>query len=118
MKNTFFAKCCCGCSGVEIEDQTEDKEFFFSMWTYGIDGVMDWKQRLRWCWNIIKTGTPWVDHTILSDVKAKEMAEFIQARLQIREQNKCLVCEGTGRQHDYVFPACPACKGTGTHKNN
>lgn len=75
--------CKCDCNGHLLEIQRYDyKEgddgFYFTMWANELSGgKLTWKERFRWCWNILTKGTPWADHIIATNESARRVAEFI-----------------------------------------
>ena len=79
----LYIKCTCGGDLLEIErykeDHPSDKGFYFVFWNYGQWGKapMSWRQKLRWCWHILKTGNPWSDMIIIDDEKALEISTFL-----------------------------------------
>lgn len=83
MEKSLFVKCICCCSALEISRDEEDNCFNVALWTNGPWGhkITSWREKLRWCWNMIKTGVPWNDHTILSNEDAAKLAEYINKRL-------------------------------------
>ena len=83
---SHFTKCDCHSHVLEIERYEYDKfdkGFNITCWHYGHDGnIRGFKERLRWCWHILKTGKPWADSIIVTDEKAKEIANFITSKLK------------------------------------
>lgn len=92
MEKSIFKKCHCCCSAIEIEaddwDYTEGENapvelpfFNVSLWQNGFTRPLRWRERLRWCARILKTGNPWADHTMLTAQDARQVAEFITEEL-------------------------------------
>lgn len=79
----LYIKCDCGGDLLELERYVEespsDRGFQIAFWDYGQWGraPMSWKQRIRWCWNVLKTGCPWSDMVMINDEKALEISNFI-----------------------------------------
>jgi hypothetical protein len=74
----------CSCSGhmleCEVYDYMDgDAGVNFSIWERGREGkkLHTWKERLRWCWHILKTGCLWADDIIATNKEARGLAEFI-----------------------------------------
>jgi len=94
VNNSKFIKCDCYghlleiCREKEIIDgKVSHKNFNLSMWEWGTGNrPLSFRERIRWCWNILRTGSPWADHIILSDDKAKKLAQFILT--EVKKQNK------------------------------
>lgn len=67
----------------------EDTGFNFTVWNRGRHGkVMTWKERFRWCWNILKTGSPWADDIIATNKDARGLAIFILKNLPSEESDE------------------------------
>ncbi len=78
----LFLKCTCHGEALQIEYEVdkrwnEDGEYWVSLWERGFDGILCWRERLRWVWNILKTGKPFSDHVILSKQDAIKLRDFI-----------------------------------------
>jgi len=99
---SHFVMCDGGCELIQLdrtvdvytndEDESKsfcEKHFEFSMWNRVGDSPLSFRQRLRWCWNILRTGMPWADMVILSDEKVKNLAEFIYQNIA---EPTCPVC--------------------------
>lgn len=74
----------CSCSGHILEAevynyQDGDQGVNFSIWERGRDGkkIRSWREKLRWCWCILKTGCPWADDIIATNQEARGLAEFL-----------------------------------------
>ena len=91
-EKSYIVKCDCYGSALEIERDVWDKDyrrFWFSIWKRGRDrGSLCWRERIRWCWNILTTGNPWADDIIVTDNEAREIAEFILKHLQSEDTNE------------------------------
>jgi len=82
MDKSCLIKCTCGCQMLEAEvyDYGDgDEGVNFTVWARGRDGkrIWKWKERFRWCWNILTTGSLWADDIIVSNKDAHELAKFI-----------------------------------------
>ena len=84
-KNSLFIKCHCSCHLLEVQRydyNEEDEGFYVSMWKFQTwREKLTWKERLRWCWNLITKGNLWADNIILTNEKAKEVANYINKHL-------------------------------------
>lgn len=83
--NTSFIKCQCHAHALEIErfyyDEV-DQGFNLSIWKLGsFNGKLRWRERLRWIWNILKTGNLWADQVIISNDQARDLASFMMSNL-------------------------------------
>ena len=76
-----MVKCACSTEAVEFQywswGQDEPPEFYISMWRQGFKRPMCWQERLRWCWRILRSGDPWADDIIVSELQAKQIADFL-----------------------------------------
>ncbi len=71
-------KCDCSCSQLEVEYDIEDNWFNLSMWYRGGQTrKMDWRNRLRWIWQILTKGSLWTDNIILNKEKAQRLSGFL-----------------------------------------
>lgn len=76
-----FYECDCGDEGImmgyEFYDDIEKKfpliDLAFFGHGYGGHFPLSLKDKIRWCWNIIRTGYPFIDGVILSQKRAKEL---------------------------------------------
>jgi hypothetical protein len=80
--NNTYIKCDCGGDLLEIErykDDPQDKGFYIAFWSHGhwSHAPMSWKERIRWCWKVLKTGCPWNDMVVIDDEKALDIATFL-----------------------------------------
>ena len=83
---SLFIKCDCSCELLEVQRYDYDDElakgFNFTFWKRGrINRPMDWKERFRWCWRILRTGDPWADSIIATDENAKKVSDYINKNL-------------------------------------
>jgi hypothetical protein len=78
---SHFMKCDCYGHLLEVERynyKDGDEGFNFTMWRQELDRRnLSWKERFRWCWHILTKGTPWADHIIATNERAREVAKFI-----------------------------------------
>lgn len=67
----------------EIYDYHDgDQGVNFVIWSRGRDGKkLSKKERIRWCQQIMKTGTLWADDIIATNKDARKFAEFILQNL-------------------------------------
>ena len=70
-------KCDCHGHSIELEHDEEMNEIELSVWHYGNDGrELNWKERFRWCWRILRTGMPWTDMIILTHGKMDKIVKW------------------------------------------
>lgn len=73
----------CGCSSeiLRIEHVENDKFFELTFWKMARSPkIMTWKERIRWCWYILRNGTPFNDFFILSYDNAKALSKFLTTK--------------------------------------
>jgi hypothetical protein len=81
----LFADCCCGSEMFEIRRSMEN--FDLSIWNRGMSSrPLCWKERLRWCWRILRTGDPWADSIIVSDENAMKISNYINKYINKNEK--------------------------------
>lgn len=80
--NYKFIMCDCGGQAVCI-DHDED-QMFLSFFEHGAhnDNTLSWKERIRWIWNVLKTGRPFSDYIVIEKEKALELGNEILRRAQ------------------------------------
>ena len=100
MEKSLYKKCHCCCSVLEVEvddwkigdvktGPLVDLPFFhFALWQDGYTRPMGWRERLRWCARILRTGNPWADHTMLTSQDARQVADFIIEELDTYAKSK------------------------------
>lgn len=94
---SHFVKCSCSSEMLEIRiyDYGDgDSGVEFASWSRGRDGnkICGIREKLRWCWNILKTGSPWADDIIATNKDARGLAEFILKNLPEDTIDQCPVC--------------------------
>jgi hypothetical protein len=88
----LFIKCDCGSEMFEIRysiwesEFVVDRNFNLTMWYMGKSHPMTFKERLRWCWRILRTGDPWGDGIIVSENTAKKISEYINKYTQNKNE--------------------------------
>jgi hypothetical protein len=90
---SHFIKCSCTCQQLECEvyDYKDgDAGVNFTMWKRGRSGktLETWKERIRWCWHILTTGSLWADDIIATNQDARGLAEFILQNVPLEQSNE------------------------------
>jgi len=81
-ERTFF-NCECHTEGIILEYDKEDDQFYLALWSYGHCGnELPFWERIRWCWNILKSGLPWTDSVVLHTAEARKLAKTINDNLK------------------------------------
>lgn len=71
-------QCCSHLLEVECDDEITDGDYYFSIWNKTINGKLCWKERFRWIWRILITGSLWADHVVLTEDQIKELEMFFK----------------------------------------
>lgn len=73
-----FLICDCQGHGLLVERFEGEDEVSISLFERGLNGrILNWKERLRWCWQIFKNGSPWSDFVILNVENQKKLRKFL-----------------------------------------
>ena len=70
-----FFLCSCGAEGILISRYSEDKEIIVSILEYRSPPYFDWRNRLRYIWNVIRTGYPYSNDVILNQSDALRLGQ-------------------------------------------
>jgi len=72
-----FYKCACSCHALEVDTTFRklENEIYFTSWEHSGTRPFSFREKLRWCFHILKTGRPWSDHIILNESQVKELIE-------------------------------------------
>jgi hypothetical protein len=87
-EKSLFLKCMCSTHLLEVEyfnynSPVKETGFNITIWNMNYNNtITSWKEKLKWCWNIIKTGNPWADSVVLTEERACELAAFILRKEQ------------------------------------
>lgn len=84
MNESIFVKCeCGGCNVVEFNIDNELDCVNISVWeNRSTVKPFSKKERIRWCDNVMKTGNPWADHTIVNRKDAEQIVKFLTKYLE------------------------------------
>lgn len=86
---SHYEKCECSGHMLEVEHyvwewkmqdgSTKNEDGFnFACWEMGHrGGSMRWKERIRWCWQLLTKGTLWADSIMITNEGARRVSEFI-----------------------------------------
>jgi hypothetical protein len=92
---SIMVKCECHDEALEVTHWPDtngngesENEYWFAIWKQGFDTRLCWRERFRWCWNILRTGKPWGDNIILTPENAKQVSEFINQNLKNDTETK------------------------------
>ena len=73
------------CLFFEVNNFLDEGDVFVALYDIGQYGKQKgFKERLRWCWRILRTGFPWCDQVIFTIPRAKTFAKSI-----LEEVDRC-----------------------------
>lgn len=76
-KEAFFV-CDCHSEGLYLESYSDDKTLYLSFFSHGINPKnLTLFSKIRYIWNILKTGKPFSDHLVFNFKKANIIAKKI-----------------------------------------
>ena len=77
-QESIFLICDCFSHGLLVEKFEDEEEVSLSLFERGLSGrILPWRERLRWCWQILRYGKPWSDFIILNTENQKQLKEFL-----------------------------------------
>lgn len=72
----------CACGNEALSISSFDGLIEISIWEKRPERMpFNFKNRLRWCWHILKTGCPWNDSIILDKKEAKRFLKHFSQQL-------------------------------------
>lgn len=75
--------CSCYGEGLYIENNKECETIDISFFRRGFSGaLLSWRERVRWCWNILSKGTPYTDELMLNMEEAKKVKEWLNSNVK------------------------------------
>ena len=75
---SIFIQCECHGEGMGVDYDKEDGFYYFSYWNCGLsNGPLTWKQRFRYCWNVIFKGKAFNDELLLNQQSADKLIDFL-----------------------------------------
>jgi len=78
MNKTKTIKCSCHSELLLLEWDEELEVLDLSIWApYGSSNKMSWRQRLRYCWQILTGGKPYGDQMVLDKQSINAMVEHL-----------------------------------------
>ena len=76
---TFFLKCACGSEGLGVDYDADDELYYFSYWSCGLSNKkLDFKQRIRYCWNVLTKGKGFNDELVLRAEDTSKLINFLR----------------------------------------
>ena len=77
---SIFIKCQCHGEGLGVDYDPDDDYYYFSYWSNGLSNKnLSWKERLRYCWHILRKGKAFNDEVILNKEDANKLMKFLSA---------------------------------------
>ena len=76
--NCIFIKCACEGEGMSVNYDPKDNYYYFSYWSYGLSNrKMSWRQKIRYCWEVLWHGKPFNDELMLTRDQAIRLENFL-----------------------------------------
>lgn len=74
-KTEIMYQCSCNGETVSIEQWKDSPEIYLSIWFRGFTYPLTWKQRIRYCWQILRNRKPYGDQIVFTPEVAKHLGE-------------------------------------------
>ena len=76
---SLFIKCSCGAEGMGVDYDGSDDLYYFSFWNCGLSNrPLDFKQKLRYCWNVFRKGRAFHDELVLLTEDVNKLVNFLR----------------------------------------
>lgn len=77
-----FIPCSCSGEGISVSQDSEAPyDLFVNFWSNGFQGKrLSFWLRLRWCWDVLRTGTPWQDFMLLPQTQIPKLVNALLKR--------------------------------------
>lgn len=77
-KDFAFFTCSCSSHSLSVVRWQGEDEIYFSVWqTGGVGGKMTLFQRLKNCWKVLSSGTPYEDQLVFDKKTAKDLVKYL-----------------------------------------
>jgi hypothetical protein len=95
-KDTLFVSCVCHGEGLIIEDESEEidlsprniilKEVDISFWSreFNDPRKLNFKDKLRFVWKVVKTGRPYYDMVCLKEEEIIKVRDYLSSILEVK----------------------------------
>lgn len=78
MTKSKFIECACHAEGMGIDYDEEDALYYFSYWSQGFSNKsLSIKDRIRYCWHVLRKGKAFEDEIVLDSAKVNELCSWI-----------------------------------------
>ena len=75
---SIFIHCTCHGEAMGIDYEPDEKLYYFSYWAPGLSNrKLTWKQRFRYCWQVLRKGKAVEDEIILSQPGVDTLVKFL-----------------------------------------
>ena len=91
IEDAKYYRCVCGAEllVVNSEELEEYDEISLAMFKYeNWTGKLNFKERIRWSWNIFKTGYPFTDQICLERLQIKDLRDHFTELLKRKKNDK------------------------------
>ena len=77
-KHSAFFTCSCFTHSLSVVWWQGEDEIYFSVWqTGGVGAKMSFFQRLKNCWKVLSSGTPYEDQLVLDKKTTKDLIKYL-----------------------------------------
>ena len=76
--------CSCGCEGLAIEEV--EGEIYISMWDFGLQSPLGFRERLQYCWRILRYGKPYADMVVFDKETTQAFVAGLEELLNVPSQ--------------------------------
>lgn len=79
-KKTEYIECSCGSELITLEKWDDEAEIYLSIWERGYkdNTKLSWRERLRWCYRILRTGNAFGDQIVLNTESSEKLIQSIK----------------------------------------
>jgi hypothetical protein len=76
-----YIECSCCAEGLHLMQFDDEEYVYLSVWQTGYckNNKLSWKNKLRYIWQVIKTGSPFHDQLVLDKEACKEIIDFLSS---------------------------------------
>ena len=89
--NELFVACSCRSEVLLIEYQEEYHDWNLAMYQSGVgnNNKLKFRERIRWAWNLLRTGKPFTDEVIFQREDIERIVSFLNKTIKKSLAYKC-----------------------------
>lgn len=96
---SIFIKCECHAEGLGVDYDKADDYYYFSYWKCGLsNGRLTWKERLRYCWEVVTKGKAFNDEIMLNQSSVDELINFLLESKRLPKEKMGQLIEELNKQ--------------------